>query len=143
MKTLAQRQGQARQPIGGFVPAGQVVKKEPATPLQLIQDALAEGVAAELGADQAARYRRELELRVAEEKETAVVRMVAWLDQVLLFSPDQRQALVKGLSKSYDRSWVDWSEDNSPGNNYLPAAPEKVISPVLTKLRNGPSGTAR
>ena len=136
-KQLMKNQQRQNQPIQVNFGRPQVqdkTSKEP-TPLQLIQDALTEAAKAELTPAQSARYLRERELRDAEQTVTSILGLITWLDQALLFSPEQRETLEKNLSAHFDSAWLNSSEDMFQGNSYLPSIPDKLVTPLLTKAQ--------
>src|SRR5262249_6107601 len=70
-------------------------QKDPHAPLT---EAIAKSVRAHLSPEQATRYQKELDLRVAARKRLVVNNLVAMIDRILILRPDQRDKLGEILN---------------------------------------------
>lgn len=102
-------------------------------PRKLVQQDVAAVVEARLRPDQVERYRRECELRAARRKRAVVLNLVAWLDQELLLSAEQRDKLVELLTQNYQESWGPWLGLLTRRINALPAISHELVDPVLNE----------
>lgn len=92
---------------------------------------IAKAVRATLAADRANRYDKELELRTAARKRTAVVNLVATIDKLLILSADQRESLAEVLTANWDETWGQ-TQMLMYGAQYLPQMPDAKITPLLS-----------
>lgn len=99
---------------------------------KIIQDALVDAVKTHISPAQADRYRKEIDLRRAEDKQTAVNNLVAKLDQHLVLSSDQREKVAQALSDHWVDDWCQSLQMFSYEDQYFPNIPENEVSPFLT-----------
>jgi hypothetical protein len=116
-------------------------------PRKPIADELAKSVRANLPADKAAKYEKELQQRAAARKKTVVVNMVAMVDKVLVLTPDQRDKLADVFEKNWTDSWHQL-QYLMYGRQYFPQMPDAKILPLLTEAqkvvwRGIPKGNVR
>lgn len=99
---------------------------------KVIQDGLLAAVKANLSDDVYRRYLRELADRAEEQKQGAVMRLVAKMDRTLLLTDDQRTKIAEVLL----RQWEDHLAHNVAYANleyaYFPVMPEQDILPILS-----------
>jgi hypothetical protein len=99
-----------------------------------IAESLAKSVRRTLSPEQAARYRKELDLRTEAQKQALVPNLVAKVDDVLFLTAEQRTKLAKVL----EEHWNDAM--NQPqlflGRNIdFPPMPDAEILPLLTEAQ--------
>jgi hypothetical protein len=99
-------------------------------PRSPITDAIAKSVKENLSPEQAARYQKELDERVAFHKRLFVNNLVAMVDRLLILRPDQREQIGKVLRDNWDESWQ--MQILMYGGQYLPTMPDAKITPILT-----------
>lgn len=71
----------------------------------LVEQDMVQVVKNRLGTDQSARYRREVEARDVERRETAIRAIVAELDQELFLSTQQREEIRSALDSNWSDAW--------------------------------------
>jgi hypothetical protein len=103
----------------------------------LLVEHLSGSVKTHLSASQFERYRKELDARAADEKQVAVLNLVAKLDQNLLLSPDQRDRLKESLTAGWDESWSQNLQMFQLADQYMPSIPDDRIVPYLNATQRG------
>jgi hypothetical protein len=106
-------------------------QSDPRTP---IADALVKVVRTNLSPEQAARYQKELDERIAARKRAAALNLVAQLDKALVLTPEQRAKLSKVLESKWNASWNDL-QILMYGRQFFPRMPESEILPILTEAQ--------
>lgn len=119
--------GRRRVPVGG--------KFLQPVPAKSIQQGIAAAVKANLSPGQAARYQEEAARRAADQREAAVLNLVAKFDQDLALSADQREKLRASLSANWDDSWCQSLQMFMYDNQYFPQIPDQFISPILNPVQ--------
>jgi hypothetical protein len=92
---------------------------------------VARSVRANLSADQAAAYEKELEQRTAARKRAAVLNLVAMIDKSLMLNSEQREEITQVLIKNWTESWGQTQMLMMAGQ-YMPTLPDAKILPILT-----------
>ena len=116
---------------------------------KMLQQAMVVAVKTSLTAEQAAKYQEELNRRAADLKTVTIRNIMVKLDQDLVLSADQREALSQALHKDWKDAWGSSLETYMYGNESLPALPDKLITPLLnptqkkvwTSSQKNPSNT--
>jgi hypothetical protein len=108
---------------------------DPRAQVQRLLDPL---VKAELGPEQARRYREECDKRAASRKRAAVLSLVAAVDERLVLSAEQRTQLLQSLSSNYQNAWDQWLQMYAFNNpQSLPSIGDELIIPLLTERQKG------
>jgi hypothetical protein len=97
-----------------------------------ITDAISKSIESHFSAEQAARYRKEIELRNAARKKLIVTNLVAMIDRTLLLQPDQRQKITDVLANNWHDSW-NQTQILMYGGRYMPLMPDDKITPILSE----------
>jgi len=98
----------------------------------MLEERLATFVEKHLSKEQAARYRRELQSRDANEREACALRLVAILDHELCLSARQREAIRVALLEKWDETWTQALENGAfQGNAFIPFIPDALIESNL------------
>jgi hypothetical protein len=105
-------------------------KADQADPRKSMAEQLAKVVQKTLPPEQAAQYRKELDLRNAAQKRVTLLTLTVMVDRVLVLSTDQRGKLREILGKNWDDSWD--MHVTRMGGNYFPNMPDAKILPILT-----------
>lgn len=84
-----------------------------------------------LSSEQAAKYQKELDLRVASHKRAIAKNLVVMIDKVLFLTTDQRGKLEIVLQKNWNDAWNEPQWFQMDGS-YFPPMPDGQISPLLT-----------
>jgi hypothetical protein len=100
-------------------------------PRQMIQDGIAKAVKDHLPAEMAAQYAHQSEQRNEYRKHLTVDNLVNYLDDKLVLSSTQRDAISKALAAAWDDSWVSQLQLLSNGNQFVPSIPDQCIVPHL------------
>ena len=82
---------------------------------------------------QAARYKEELEKRVASRKQVALDNLVAKLDQDLVLDSEQREKISSSLSSHWNDAWCQSLQMLMNIENFFPNIPDNLIVPFLTE----------
>ncbi len=98
---------------------------------KVVTDQLAKSLRPTLSAEQAERYRLELEERAKARKQTALLSLLARLDKVLLLSAEQRTQVGEVLKKNWDDSWAHTQWFRFEGRQF-PLLPSDKLLPILT-----------
>ena len=114
-----------------YDPARRARPNDQPNPRHIIEEALAAAAKENLTPDQQERYRYELEDRAAERKRFAILTLVAKLDQCLILSSKQRDAISEALSARWNDSWWQGIQNYSLESNYFPLLPDDGIVPFL------------
>src|SRR5205807_2646200 len=111
---------------------GPAVAEENPDPRTPVSEAIAKSAQANLPADQAARYRKELDVRAAARKRSTALGLVACVDKVLVLTKEQRDQVLEVLENNWNKAW-----DNPMwlmyGGQYFPQMPDAKILPLLTE----------
>jgi hypothetical protein len=130
-----QQYDELRQP-GQLRRAGEPARVLP-DPRKLIQQGLARVAAEHLSAEQAARYRAELEQRAEDRKRVMIRSLVEKLDDELILSPAQRTRLTETLNSHWNESWFPTEPMMMNPERYLSRIPIQHLDSVLNAdLRN-------
>jgi hypothetical protein len=97
-----------------------------------ITEAIGKSIDKHFSAEQAARYRKEIELRVVARKKLIVTNLVAMIDRILLLQPDQRQKINDILANNWHESW-NQTQILMYGGRYMPLMPDDKINPILSE----------
>jgi hypothetical protein len=100
-------------------------------PRQMIQDGIAKAVKDHLPAEMAAQYAHQSEQRNEYRKHLTVDNLVNYLDDKLVLSSTQRDAISKALAAAWDDNWVSQLQLLSNGNQFVPSIPDQCIVPHL------------
>jgi hypothetical protein len=95
-------------------------------------ETIGKSVKANLSPDQAARYQKEVDLRVAARKRLFVTNVVAMIDRAVILQPGQRDKLGDILAANWDDSW---QIQVLMYGQYYPALPEAKIRPILSEAQ--------
>lgn len=106
-----------------------------AGPDELIQKELAGALDEFLSAEQLAAYQTEFDARTEDRKQVAIRNLVAFIDQKVLLSDDQREAMAQSFEENWDESWYRALELFRFGDQYLPKLPDHCILPVLDETQ--------
>jgi hypothetical protein len=96
-----------------------------------LTDAISKSIEKHFSEEQAARYRKEIELRNTARKKLIVTNLVAMIDRVLLLQPDQRQKINDILANNWHESW-NQTQILMYGGRYMPLMPDDKINPILS-----------
>ncbi len=88
-----------------------------------------------LTGDQFATYRRELDLRAARAKESALKYLVEAIDLELYLADDQREKITEGLAKHWNDSWTASLEYFLYGSQVYPIGIDHYVSPILNNTQ--------
>lgn len=102
-------------------------------PQQILADVLGKSVPPLLSSDQAARYKDELDRRVASRKQVALDNLVAKLDQDLVLSAEQREKIGGALASNWNAAWGQSLQMLMNIEHFFPDIPDKLIAPFLTE----------
>jgi hypothetical protein len=105
-------------------------QSDPRTP---IVEGLAKSVGATLSAEQAAQYRKELDLRAAALKRLVVTNLLVMVDKALALTDEQRGKVGAVLEKNWKEGWSVYVFQG--GGRYFPAMPDAQILPLLTETQ--------
>jgi hypothetical protein len=106
-------------------------RSDPGWPQASMSSAIAKAARTVLPPEQAAAYEKELELRAAARKRTALLTLVTCMDRLLALTPDQRRSVEAVLRDNWDKSWDD-PQVVSYASQYLPPMPDAKLNPLLT-----------
>jgi hypothetical protein len=101
-------------------------------PQRIIEERLAQAVAAHLAPEQAERYRAEAAARAAYRKEVAIRSIVASFDKELSLSPEQCKSLAEAIEAHWNDDWTQSLDWILHVERYLPKLPDSVVGPVLS-----------
>ncbi len=103
-------------------------------PRRLIMRGIRDRVKADLSAEQAARYQKEIEDRSAARRHVIILNLISGMDQKLVLTAEQRAKLSAVLDASWNDSW-DQVQLLMQGGQYFPAMPDDKILPLLTETQ--------
>jgi hypothetical protein len=127
LKELAKKYVEAQQTGSGqFSPRKAIHKK--------MLDALQKTLAAEQLSD----YTAELSRREAHRKRVVILNMVAQLDHKLYLTAEQRDKIAASLESKWRAKWLRWptATGHQFDQQYVPAIPDKLVTPHLSKLQS-------
>jgi hypothetical protein len=101
----------------------------------LIEDGLAKAVKDHLPAEMAQKYQAEVDRRKADRRESAVLFFVSRLDQQLLLTDAQRDALSETLTKNWSDSWAQSLDFFLNNDQFVPNIPDKFVTPGLSSTQ--------
>jgi len=113
-----------------FRPAGQAAQDN-RSPRAIIQEGLLAAVKANLSAEQAARFEKEIKARADDFKRAAVGSIVARLDQNLFLTAEQRSKLTEALEAGWNDAWCPSPLMFVNDSTIFPQIPDNFIVPVL------------
>ena len=120
-KTLVNQQNQ--QPVRP-APRG----KKSTEPRAIIRDAIAQAAKDTFTEEQLARYTAAATKRIEKRKQTAILSVVARLDNHLYFTPEQREKITESISEKWQDDWEKWTQMAQVyGDQYFPMVPENLV----------------
>jgi hypothetical protein len=108
--------------------SGQGVQSDPRVP---IAEAIAKAAQSTLSPEQATRYQKEIDLRIAARKRLVVLNLVSMIDRVLVLRPDQREKIGEILTGNWNEAW-NQTQMLMYGGQYFPPMPDAKIDPILS-----------
>jgi hypothetical protein len=102
-------------------------------PRPIILGALEAAAKQHLTSEQWERYRYELEDREMERRRITILNLVAQLDQQLILSPRQRDAISESLSARWNDSWWQGIQMYSLESQYFPPLPDDGVVSLLNE----------
>jgi hypothetical protein len=103
-------------------------------PRKLIAAGIAKRVKADLSAEQAARYEKEVDERTAVRRRVVIVNLLSGMDKKLILTVEQRDKVNAILEKNWNDSW-NQIQLIMQGGEYFPAMPDDKILPILTETQ--------
>ena len=125
-KTFAELQQKMMQ--GGWRPGTQYPE-----PQQVLEDVLSKSVAGFLSPAQRARYKEEIDKRIANRKQVALDNIVAKLDSDLVLTAQQREKISASLSSRWNESWSQSMQMLMNIEQFFPNIPDHLVLPFLTE----------
>lgn len=101
-------------------------------PVKAIRESLAAAVKKHLTPEQAERYREETKRRDEHWRQLALRSLVAFMDQELLLTEEQRAAIGKSLADGWDGRWAPSLSSLENLQNFFPPIPESYVVPHLS-----------
>lgn len=108
-----------------------VIRSQPTVAAQALHDSLHDAAKKTLTADQLLRYEAENAKRAEATKQAVILGVVAQLDAALFLSIEQREKMVAGLEKDWQREWEQWLTVFQYNGQYFPQVPDKYVTPLL------------
>lgn len=102
---------------------------------RFLDEAVQAAVKTHLSADQAGRYRKELEECLANQKWVVVCNLVAMLDDELCLSAEQRDQIRQSITAHWSERWLQTFEVLQYGHQFLRRVPDLCIVPFLTETQ--------
>jgi hypothetical protein len=125
-KTFAELQQKMMQ--GGWRPGTQYPE-----PQKVLEDVLSKSVAGLLSPAQRARYKEEIDKRIANRKQVALDNLVAKLDSDLVLTAVQRQKISESLASHWNDSWSQSMQMLMNIEHFFPNIPDNLVVPFLTE----------
>jgi hypothetical protein len=113
---------------GGWRPGTQYPE-----PQQVLEDVLSKSVTGFLSPAQRARYKEEIDKRIANRKQVALDNLVAKLDSDLVLTALQREKISKSLSSHWNDSWSQSMQMLMNIEHFFPNIPDNLVVPFLTE----------
>ena len=113
---------------GGWRPGTQYPE-----PQQVLEDVLSKSVAGFLSPAQRARYKEEIDKRIANRKQVALDNLVAKLDSDLVLTALQREKISESLSSHWNDSWSQSMQMLMNIEHFFPNIPDNLVVPFLTE----------
>jgi hypothetical protein len=113
---------------GGWRPGTQYPE-----PQQVLEDVLSKSVTGLLSPAQRARYKEEIDKRIANRKQVALDNMVAKLDSDLVLTALQREKISESLSSHWNDSWSQSIQMLMNIEHFFPNIPDNLVVPFLTE----------
>jgi hypothetical protein len=98
---------------------------------QAVHDSLLGDLKKTLTTEQLERYEAEDAKRAEATKQAVILGVVAQFDGALFLSKEQREKMVAGLDKDWQRDWEQWLITFQYNGQYYPQVPDKYIAPLL------------
>ena len=113
---------------GGWRPGTQYPE-----PQQVLEDVLSKSVTGLLSPAQRARYKEEIDKRIANRKQVALDNLVAKLDSDLVLTALQREKISESLSSHWNDSWSQSMQMLMNIEHFFPNIPDNLVAPFLTE----------
>ncbi len=113
---------------GGWRPGTQYPE-----PQQVLEDVLSKSVTGFLSPAQRARYKEEIDKRIANRKQVALDNLVAKLDSDLVLTALQREKISESLSSHWNDSWSQSMQMLMNIEQFFPNIPDNLVVPFLTE----------
>ena len=110
---------------GGWRPGTQYPE-----PQQVLEDVLSKSVAGFLSPAQRARYKEEIDKRIANRKQVALDNLVAKLDSDLVLTALQREKISESLSSHWNDSWSQSMQMLMNIEHFFPNIPDNLVVAV-------------
>jgi hypothetical protein len=101
-------------------------------PQKVLEDVLSQSVTGLLSPAQRARYKEEIDKRIAYRKQVALDNLVAKLDSDLVLTALQREKISESLSSHWNESWSQSMQMLMNIEHFFPNIPDKLVVPFLT-----------
>jgi hypothetical protein len=101
--------------------------------LQTIRTHLAKALLETLTPEQQRRYRVQTDQRTAARRQASIACAIARLDDVLLFTSEQRACVALALEKNWQDDWEQWPNLWRYAVEYYPVISDDLITPCLNK----------
>jgi hypothetical protein len=106
-------------------------RSQPTVAAQAVHDSLHETLQKTLTGEQLERYTVEDAKRTEAKRQAVILGAVAQLDAALFLSKEQREKIVAGLDKDWQREWEQWLTTFQYNGQYYPQVPDKYVVPIL------------
>ena len=113
---------------GGWRPGTQYPE-----PQQVLEDVLSKSVTGFLSPAQRARYKEEIDKRIANRKQVALDNLVAKLDSDLVLTALQREKISESLSSHWNDSWSQSMQMLMNIEHFFPNIPDNLVALFLTE----------
>jgi hypothetical protein len=101
----------------------------------LLVEEVSKAVKEHLKPEQFQRYKKELDARVADEKQVGILNLLAKLDQSLVLNADQRDKIAASLTAGWDEAWSQHLQMFQLADQYVPSIPDERVVPFLNPLQ--------
>lgn len=102
-------------------------------PRKAIRKALLDALEHTLSTDAMQKFQQELNQRTERRKQAAILTVLARMDAALLLTEEQRTAIEKSLTSSWQEDWEQWLFIHIYGDQYFPTVPDQHVVPHLNK----------
>jgi hypothetical protein len=100
-------------------------------PRVAIREAMEKAAKEKLSPEQFGRYKKELEEKARDQRETVILNIVANLDKAMILSKDQRDKLCTFILAQWDDRTYPTIETLTMYESYFPMIPNQLLSPIL------------
>lgn len=108
--------------------------KKPTEPRTIIREAIIKSMKETVGEEKMARYMDETNMRIAKRKQTAIIGLVARLDDQLYLTAEQRDKIAESISLKWQDGWEKWTQmARAWGDRYFPQVPDQLVAPHLSQ----------